>query len=233
MRLRPCHDLLTVRPRPDLHARLYGLEGGSVLGPDGRAIRYDTPIDYRVTAKRDQFAIVEVVAMGPGVARGSGSDLPEVVPGNTIGCDMGQVGHVLPSGLWTMQMRNAICHITANRELLPLPLSSWVMTMADPEAEARLAFADRSTGLVTPSRGSDGITTNDVRKSRVRLRAERLMALGPGRFAAAAVGPDYRPRIGRDIALYLPGGTVHLMWPDGRRLAFTPWGEVIGCITDS
>lgn len=233
MRLRPCHDLLTVRPRPDLHARLHGLDvpGGSLVGPDGKPIRIDCPIGYQVTSKRDQFAIVEVVDVGPGVKRGSGSDLPEVTEGDIIGTDLGQVGHVLPSGLWTLQFRAALCSISAERTLLPLPLSSWVMTMADAEAEARLTFSGTSK-LITPSRGHNGVATSDVRKTKVRLRAERLLAWGSGKFAQAAVGPDYVPRPGRDIPLYMPGGTVHLMWPDGRRLAFTPWSEIIGVITD-
>lgn len=222
--LRPLHDLCLIKPRPDIHARMHGVQAGVFIDAHGRRVKTDDVIQYRVTGKRDQFAIGEVVEMGPGSPYGSGRDHPDVVPGDIVGFDLGQVGHLLPDGRYTLMFKHLLCTIPAEITLLPQPLASWVMTVADETAVSRIAFAG-DTKLIMPGRGSDGIATSDVRKTRVKLRAERVLAVGPGDFVRKVyVTPDVGAR---DVVCFTPGGTVHFVWSDGQRLAFTPWSELV------
>ncbi len=225
--IRPVHDLALVKPRPDLHARMLGHdvdETGHMLAADGKT-RLGNPISYKVTPKRDQFAFGEVMGLGNGTPYGSGRDRPEVDIGTIVGFDLGQVGHVLPNGVYTLMWKNMLCRIPQPAIAhLPVPLCSQVMTEPDEVAMGRLVFSDSKLILPRYTQTS-GISTSDVRKSSVKLRAERVVATGPGEFVRK-VFYDVGCKL-RDIACYTPGGTVHVQWRGGRRLAFTPWSEIV------
>ena len=64
--IRPHHDVALIRPRADLHAALHGaqVEGGRIMTKIFGAVRVDSPINYLVTGKLNQFAIGQVVRMG-------------------------------------------------------------------------------------------------------------------------------------------------------------------------
>ncbi len=225
--IRPAHDLALIRPRPDLHARLHGIpvdDRGLVVNTLGQP-RTGNPIIYKITARRDQFAFGEVVALGNGTPYGSGRDRPEVMTGTIVGFDLGQVGHVLPNGLYTLMWKNMLCSMREELDLLPIPLCSQVMTEPDDVAMGRLAFSESSKLVLPRMTATSGVATNDCRRTAVRLRAERVVGVGPGEFVRK-VFYEAGCRKG-DIACYTPGGTVHLQWRDGRRLAFTPWSEIV------
>jgi hypothetical protein len=224
--IRPCHDLALVRPRPDLYAALHGIP----LDDRGGGVRTGNPIQYRVTARRDQFALGEVVGLGRGTPYGSGRERPEVKEGTIIGFDLGQVGHVLPNGLYTLMWKNMLCTVNRDMAEIPKPLCSWVMTTPDEIAMSRLVFANSSL-IVTPSQSTSGIKTSDERKTNVRLRAERVLDVGPGEFVRK-VFYETGCKL-KDIACFTAGGTVHAHWTEGRRLAFTPWSEIVVVIDGS
>jgi co-chaperonin GroES (HSP10) len=211
--IRPCHELAFIRPRPDIHDRMLGM----TMHPTG----------YRVTARRDQFAIGQVIALGTGTPYGSGRDRPEVDAGMIVGFDLGQVGHILPNGLWTLIWKQMLCVFGADQQ--PTPLSSWVMTRADDTAIARLMLAEDSRLVLPGMAASDGVVTSDVRKTRVKLRAEVVEAVGRGDYVRKVFVETGCKR--HDIACFTPGATVHLQWRD-RRLAFTPWSEIV-CVIDA
>ncbi len=225
--IRPCHDLALIRPRPDIHAAVRGIP----LDDRGGDVRTGNPISYKVTAKRDQFAFGEVVALGRGTPYGSGRERPEVQVGSIVGFDLGQVGHVLPNGLYTLMWKNMLCTVGRALSDMPRPLCSWVMTEPDDVAMGRLVFSGAS-GLVLPGMTTTGgVATNDCRKTHVRLRAERVVATGPGEFVRKVfyeTGCELR-----DIACFTAGATIHCHWTRGQRLAFTPWSEIVVVIDGS
>jgi len=182
------------------------------------------PIVYRVTARRDQFALGEVVALGNGTPYGSGRERPEVLVGSLVGFDLGQVGHVLPNGLYTLMWKNMLCTVTEDLAKQPAPLCSWVMTVPDEVAAARLVFSAGSALILPRSSSTSGVKSNDERKTNIRLRAERVLAVGPGEFVRKVFYETGCKT--RDIACYTHGGTVHCQW-HGERLAFTPWSEIV------
>lgn len=225
MRIRPAHDLAIILPRPDIHARLHGIP----LDDRGSCTRTGNPIIYKVTAKRDQFAFGEVLALGSGTPYGSGRDRPEVLPGNIVGFDLGQVGHALPDGTYTLMWKNMLCTVPEDLSRLPIPLCSWVMTVPDETAMARLVFSG-SNLILPPMTGTGGLKTSDERKTNVRLRAERVVAVGAGEFVRK-VFYESGCRAG-DIACYTAGGTVHCQWREHvaylqpPRFAFTKWSDI-------
>jgi co-chaperonin GroES (HSP10) len=215
--IRPCHDLALIRPRPDIEDALHGLAPGS--------------FKYTVTSRRDQFAFGEVVALGRGTPYGSGRERPEVVTGGIIGFDLGQVGHVLPNGLYTLMWKNMLCRVATLAEGdLPIPLCSQVVTVPDEVAMGRLVFSGQTSLIMPGTTSSAGIATSDVRKTNVKLRAERVVAVGQGEFVRK-VFYETGCKI-RDIACYTAGATVHTSW-HGKRLAFTPWSEIVAVIDGS
>jgi hypothetical protein len=218
--MRPAHDLALIRPRPDLHAKLHGIP----LDSRGSDVKTGNPYIYKVTAARDKFAFGEVVALGNGTPYGSGRDRPEVLTGTIVGFDLGQVGHVLPNGLYTLMWKNMLCSVREELDIFPRPLCSQVMTEPDDVAMGRLVF-NRSNLILPRMTTSGGVATNDARKTSVRLRAERVLDVGPGEFVRKVFYEAGCKK--RDIACYTPGGTVHLTWREGRRLAFTPWSEIV------
>lgn len=223
--IRPCHDLATIKPRPDIHAAIRGIK----LDDDGSDVRTGNPIQYKVTARRDNFAFGEVIALGKGTPYGSGRERPEVQEGTIIGFDLGQVGHVLPGGLYTLMWKNMLCTVPRDIHQLPTPLCSWVMTEPDDIAMNRFVFSQSSL-ITIPSAATSGIKTSDERKTNIRLRAERVLGCGPGEFVRKTF---YEAGCkNRDVACFTSGATVHVHWTDGKRLAFTPWSEVVLVICD-
>lgn len=223
--IRPCHDLALVRPRPDIHAKLHGIP----LDDRGSDVRTGNPIVYKVTAKRDQFAFGEVVALGTGTPYGSGRERPEVLVGNIVGFDLGQVGHVLPNGLYTLMWKNMLCTVTEDLLGMPNPLCSWVMTVPDEIAAARLVFSGETKLVLPRNMNTSGVKSNDMRKTNVRLRAEKVLAVGPGEFVRKVFYETGCRK--RDVACFTPGGTVHCHWRanvhgEPQRLAFTPWSNI-------
>lgn len=228
--LRPCHDLALIKPRPDLHARLRGIQGwscGTVTRDDG--IKTGNPISYKVTS-RHEAALGEVMGLGRGTPYGSGRERPEVSMGSIVGFDLGQVGHVLPNGLYTLMWKQMLFTVTEGSDpacswvSLPFPLCSWVMTEPDDVAMGRLVFS--GSGLVVPPMtATGGVATNDNYKTKLRLRAERVVGVGPGEFVRK-VFYETGCRLG-DIACFTAGATVHVHWSGGKRLAFTPWSEIV------
>ena len=229
MSIRPCHDLALIRPRPDIHAALRG-HTTEYAGNGYRDPRTGSPIQYKVTAKRDEFAFGEVVALGRGTPYGSGRERPEVLEGSIVGFDLGQVGHVLPNGLYTLMWKNMLCTVAQNLEHLPMPLCSWVMTEPDEVAAARLIFSN-SNLIVPRMTATSGVATSDVLRTAIKLRAERVVAVGPGEFVRKVFYETGCKT--RDIACYTAGGTVHIHWKEGKRLAFTPWSEIVVVIDGS
>lgn len=226
--IRPCHDFALIKPRPDLHAEMHGYKPSTVVDAHGHPVSVGTPINYRVTGKRDQFAFGEVVGLGTGTPYGSGRDKPEVKHGDVVGFDLGQVGHVLPNGQYTLLWKQILCRIDTGLVQPPTPLSSWVLTQQDEIAMRRLVFSG-APQLHIPGRTlAKGIGTGDARKTKVGLCAERVVAVGKGSFIKKAfvdVGCK-----ARDIALFSKGATVHVNWTGGAQLAFTPWSEIIAVI---
>lgn len=225
MKLRPKHDLATLLPRPDIHAEVHGLlaTGGEIETELWGKVKVGNPIQYKVTAKRNNFAFGEVVALGGGTPVGSGMDKPECQPGDIVGFDLGQAGHWLPDGTISCLWKNLLCRFAPGADT-PEPLSSWVMSRRDEIAMQRLMLSAPGT-IHLPGHVKGSVsTTSGKPKSSVRLTAEPIMKVGRGSFAKKVfVEPDC---VVGETAVFAPTSAVNLAWTDSRVLSFVKWSDV-------
>jgi co-chaperonin GroES (HSP10) len=224
--IRPLHDTVTLRPAPELHARLHGIQidGGSIITELFGEVRLSQPVDYKITGKRNQFAFARVVRIAEeGSLTGQGQDRPDIAPGDVVGVDLGQIGHKLPGGLWQTSWRNLLCKFSEWRDM-PTPLMNQIMVEYDQQLVDRYSFQNRNTTLTIPKIGPDDIKTNDRQRTRVGLTAGRVLATGPGRFVKKTlehinVGPG-------DVVMFSnASGVVDFMFKRGQLLKFVAWSE--------
>lgn len=233
MMLRPTHDQAIVRPRTDIHAELAdclvkdGFIDSAVFG----RVKADNPISYRVPAKRNSFGFVEVLDLGEGTPNGQGQDQPQVKPGDIVGIDICQVGHVLAhqhETKWFVPWKCFLCRFDVGARL-PHPLMNWVLTEHDEEAVSRVLF--KSKLLVAPRNvRTAGIRTNDNPHSQHRMAVEKVIAVGDGRFVNKSfVEVGCKPG---DAVLFMPSNASVDLHLYGTRHRFTPWSEIEGVLED-
>lgn len=222
--IRPHHDTCTLKPRPDLHALLHNImpEGGHVMSKLFGKVRIDSPISYKITGKLNQFAFAEVLRMGKGSCTGQGRDVPALEQGAIVGVDLGQVGHVLPTGEYHTSWRNLLCVFREHHEL-PWPLMNRVMVEHDDALVDRFIF--RGAPLRAPKLSGDDIKTNDRARTKVGLTVSRVVAHGPGRYVKKLL-EDIDVSAGEVVAYTPSNGSVDFMFSRGRLLRFVPWSEI-------
>lgn len=223
--VRPHHDLAVIQPCPEFHAALHNVQvdGGNIMTKMFGAVKLGNPISYTVTGKLNKFAIGRIVSLGKGTASGQGQDKPAVKVGDIVGFDLGQVGHVLPDGNYTLIWRNLLCLFDPGR-LLPMPLMNNVMVQYEDELVDRFRF--QKTNLVMPKIGAAPIKTNDRAHTRVGITVARVLDVGAGRFVRKVFeGVDV---VAGEVVAFMPhNGVVDFTFTQGRLFKFVPWSEIL------
>lgn len=224
--IRPHHDLVTLTPAPELHAKLHGIQidGGRIMSELFGEVRMSQPVHYKVTGKLNQFAMGRVVRMGKGTATGQGQDQPNVRTGDVVGVDLGQVGRILPGGLWQTTWRNLLCVFRDGCEE-PVPLMNRVMVEYDEKLVDRFAFQNQATKLKLLKFGHEDIKTNHRAHTNSGVTVGRVLAIGPGRFVKK-VFEEVGVSRGEVVMFENTNGVVDFTFRRGQLLKFVPWPEV-------
>lgn len=239
--VKPHHEFLIVRPRPDIHEQLaaISLRGGDIDTKLFGKVKTGNVIQYRQTGMPNNFAFGEVLRMGPGRTHGPSSELPDVGFGSIIGFDLAKVAVGCPSDEGSVKLEEvyflpfnaALCRFDVDAKL-PVPLSNFVLTEQDDEGMDRFQFASRRgekpSGLILPDtvRGR-GIRTNDSKNTNLFLSVERVIDYGPGKWIKAVFQPV--PDIRGKLALFVRMVSVDLL-AYGKRHRFTPYSSIIGSV---
>lgn len=224
--IRPHHDLVTLKPAPELHAAIHNLhvEGGSIRSALFGDVRIDNPLVYAVTAKLNQFAMARVIRLGEGSPTGQGQDRPALEAGDVVGVDLGQVGNVLPGGIWQTAWRNLLCQFTRESEL-PVPLMNRVMVEYDDKLVDRFVSQRRDAVIHLARTAGAPIKTNNRAHTKVGLTVARVLAVGPGRFVKK-VFEGIQVGAGEVVSFAPTNGVVDFTFKRGQLLKFVPWSEV-------
>ncbi len=229
--LRPCHDQAIVIPRPDLHAQLLGLwdpeDGGVINSKVFGPVRFDCPITYRIPAKLNTFALVQVDSLGTVASRGQGLDKPAAEVGDIVGIDLCQVGHCVShdhNSKYFVPWIKFICKFKVGDER-PKPLMNYVMTEYDETAMNQLMFKEGGNGIIVPDTTLvDGLATNSKKKTGVKVAVEKVVDIGQGRFVNK-MWAEPGCKIG-DAVMFMPtNASLDFNPKRGRRYRFTPWSE--------
>lgn len=235
MNLRPTHDQALVIPRPDIHAKIMGIwddgiQDGFISTELWGKVRVDCPITYKIPSPRNRFGMFQVDSWGEGTMRGAGLDKPEVEKGDIVGIDLCQVSHVVAHDgkeKWFVPWKEFLCKFDPVT-LQPTPLMNFVMTEYDEEIMNHLIFKGNSNLVAVSSVHANGIQTNSNPHTNVRVAAERVVAVGQGRFVKS-VWTEPGCKVG-DGAIFMPCNATVDMKLTGNRKRFTPWSEIEGVL---
>jgi co-chaperonin GroES (HSP10) len=218
--MKPCHDLAIVRPRKDVHARLFS------------ALSDPRLVNYKWLATPNKPAVAEVVALGPGTSYGSGLDVPEVEIGDLVLFQEQDVHHEIGDGAERtvfIGFRGLLATIHEDAACPLKPLSNYVLTEKDTAAMTRVAFAGDVKLYLPDSVTSRGMQTNHSPSTQIRVHAERVISTGKGRFVRKTfVEPGCVPG---DVLLFMKTMSLEVRLR-GRDYTLTPWGEAIAVVDD-